>query len=654
METPTLPAVASAEKTVAEALRLLREGDLVSLAHSPLAQDALLDRWCVGAVPRDSARRGQAMQAMLAALIERLRPVGAHSWTALSWRSYNVLAGFYLEGRRISELAERMGVVEQTIYPIRAQATAALTALLHEEQQAPAAQPNLAIAALYPALPAAQQTLLRMVALGDAPLPALLLHGLARAAGLQQIEQQVVALLGAGVIAAHDSPLAYSVAAKLRPYLGNLLSPEERSAWHSAAGEYRRAQGEFLLAAQHLRAAASYDAAAALLIDHAQAITDAAQAGQLAALLAEFRGPELSPLRWAQLKLLAGDTAMHMQDVDTAIQAYQHALRVGDLHLKAEAYYKRGRAFRLRSVDEAQSHFAYGIQLLEDAGATDPLLLQLYLEQAWCWIQERQDFAEAEAALTRAAALAPPHDRARWAEVQNTWGMFFHHKGEYATAIRYRQQAWLAANEMQDTLALTKFAHNLGLDYMELKQYEQALRYFAQSAELAHKTANRQMQGLCWKSTGGCYFWLRQYEQAITFYLQAYTIFREMDNRNWQANTCYDLAEVYALLGQRVEMQRYFTEAATLAREGGLDRPLVALAALARAHAGLYPPAAELNERQQLAYDLVKQHGQITNQQYRDLTGVSPKQAARDLQAMVEQRALIRVGEGRATTYVLG
>ncbi|MBA3469298.1 MAG: hypothetical protein H0T53_06590, partial [Herpetosiphonaceae bacterium] len=42
-----------------------------------------------------------------------------------------------------------------------------------------------------------------------------------------------------------------------------------------------------------------------------------------------------------------------------------------------------------------------------------------------------------------------------------------------------------------------------------------------------------------------------------------------------------------------------------------------------------------------------------TNREYRDLTAVSPKQAARDLNELLEWGVLVRVGEGRSTEYRL-
>jgi predicted HTH transcriptional regulator len=64
-------------------------------------------------------------------------------------------------------------------------------------------------------------------------------------------------------------------------------------------------------------------------------------------------------------------------------------------------------------------------------------------------------------------------------------------------------------------------------------------------------------------------------------------------------------------------------------------------------------PARAWHSRQQQALAYVQANGEITNRTYQQLTGVSQKQTVRDLNELVEQGVLTRVGNGRATRYVL-
>ncbi len=61
-----------------------------------------------------------------------------------------------------------------------------------------------------------------------------------------------------------------------------------------------------------------------------------------------------------------------------------------------------------------------------------------------------------------------------------------------------------------------------------------------------------------------------------------------------------------------------------------------------------------LNERQIKAVLNVKKHGEISNREYRRLTGVSDETARQELMALVKRNLLQIQGRGRATRYVLG
>jgi ATP-dependent DNA helicase RecG len=61
-----------------------------------------------------------------------------------------------------------------------------------------------------------------------------------------------------------------------------------------------------------------------------------------------------------------------------------------------------------------------------------------------------------------------------------------------------------------------------------------------------------------------------------------------------------------------------------------------------------------LNERQEQALAHIQEHGRITNSEYQALVPeVSPETIRRDLADLVEKNLLIRIGEKRATYYIL-
>ncbi len=61
----------------------------------------------------------------------------------------------------------------------------------------------------------------------------------------------------------------------------------------------------------------------------------------------------------------------------------------------------------------------------------------------------------------------------------------------------------------------------------------------------------------------------------------------------------------------------------------------------------------DLDKREARAMRYIQEHGSITNREYRQLTGVSASTANRNLESLVGQKILIRVGGKRGTRYKL-
>lgn len=66
-----------------------------------------------------------------------------------------------------------------------------------------------------------------------------------------------------------------------------------------------------------------------------------------------------------------------------------------------------------------------------------------------------------------------------------------------------------------------------------------------------------------------------------------------------------------------------------------------------------FTKGSPLNERQERALQFVRAHNSISRAQYRALSGVSERQALRELSGLEAMGLLIRVGRGRATRYEL-
>ncbi len=644
---------------VNQALKSCREGQLLELGTSPLAQSSLVATCFLSDEPVTLDGRALALTAVMHWAVERLRPAGELQWTAYAWRIYLLLEHFYLHGMRVSELAEKMGVVEQTLYDTRPLAFNAAAGVLRQELAAPQDLPRRKqqyVAMRYAGLLPAEQAILRCAAIFRHPVDLALLESILARSESDATARTPIALtrlFDNRLLVSNDEHTIVIAHPEIRPYLLGLLSSGERRAWHEAAAGRSAESGDYIDAAIHFRQAGMLRSAAELLVSHHQAIVDNMQREELRAMLAEFRPGELAETTWVQMKIIAGGLAEMMQDVDTAAVEYGKALSARDLETKALAYYRRARVLELKNLDEALAHYLYCIQLLESNPRLPALLARVYVDLAWIYIQERPDLPQAWDLLTKATRLVEAGDRETWSQLHNALGDWHYHNRSLKEALEHHQQGWLAANEIQNLDLMLNSAHNLGTIYTETGDYAHALEYLHTAGRLAAQSGNRKMEAMVQKSLGACYFWMKDFPQAIAHDAQAREIYIEMGNRNRQASACYDLAEAYSALGEVNEGRVFFKEGTSIAAEMGLKRYQDSFEELASVYPGLARPEKGLSDRQQQILAYLKEIGELKSDECARLTGISKEQAIRDLNELVEMGILTRQGKARATRYLM-
>lgn len=633
------------------AYKYCREGRLLELSTLPLAHSPLVEQCFLQGVPISPDVRGGTLQSVLRWAVMRLRPGGEHSWLSYQWRLYNTVAFFYFESMRVSELAERMAIAEQTLYQVRASAMEAIAQTLQTELDRPrdlAGRKYLAISDRYELFSADQQLILRLLAAFKQGMPAKLLHTLAANSDVVNIQSDIHQLVASNWVVTNERGSELLLHPEVSDYLRTRLTPTERSAWHSQIGDYFARREQYLSAAQHYFSADLVLHAAQILIDHYAAIVNNLQVDEMLQLIGEFHHTDIDQATWAQLKIVAGDGAYLLEDVDAALAAYKQALSAPDLAVKARAYYHRAKVLELRNSDEALAHYAYCIQLLANQPSPDPLLVRVYIDRAILLLEKRNNTNQATADLENAAQIIAADARGDWADLHTAWLTIDIRREAFESAIEHGQQAWLAANEIGDVIRMMHAAHNLGMLYARIGRFEQATVYLEHSLSLSIEVGNRHFAGLSSKTLGGGLFMIGNYAEAQRRYLEAYAIFVEMGNQSWQAHTCFDLAEVCVELGDMAGMQHYFDEGITLAREAGDVRLVETFEKFGRSHQSLF---SDLNPRQLVALNYIQQHGKITNRQYQEINEVSARQALRDLAELESAEIIIKVGKGRATHY---
>jgi tetratricopeptide (TPR) repeat protein len=643
------------KKHTSDALKLYRDGRLLELSMLALAYSSLVETSFLTGIPVSADVRGRTLQSTLHWAINRLRPKGQHSWTALNWRHYNILFYFYLERRRVSDLARLMGLAKQTLYQTRGDALTAISHILHEEllnAQDIAGRKRQAIADRYALLTSDSQLILRLTVAFRHSMPINLVHLLSRQSGGRNTQNAIHELVNANWLVTNERGTEVLAHPEVGDFLLTLLSPEERRSWHTAISQHYHERRDYWETARHLRWAGDYKQSAQILIQYQQHILNNMHVEDMVDMLSRFHRSELDDNLWVQLKIMTGDAALLMKDLDTALEEYRQALHAEDITVKALAYYRRAKAFALTNLDESLAHYAYCTRLLEGITPIDSLLGQVYIDRAWIFLEERQDLERAQADLQRAEQIVPAGMRDIWSNLHNAWLSLYTWQGDWDRAVKHGLQAWIAANETQDVNQMVNTSHNLGMTYTRLGKFDSALEYLNKSLDLAVQASNRQMEGLNSKTIGGCQFMLGRKETAVIHYQTAHDIFSEMGNENWQAHTCYDLAEVYGELAEGNKLKIFFDEGMALAESLGDERLLQEFGILAKRYQGIIPLAVALTERQLATLAVVNKEGFITNKQHQLLNGISSRQALRDLNEMVDKKLLIKTGHGRGTRYL--
>lgn len=632
--------------------------DVPVLASLELAQGSLVTRCLLeGDAGMYPDARGWALRATLDWALENLR-IHHQKWVN---QSYEVLHARYIEGVSNTEYANRTSLTDNAAQKRRQKAVERVTELLQQELESVIG------------LVDRKQRMLRLRYDNCSGEQKLMLHFLGVFRGVVDIDTiftwgensaqySLDHLLAINLLVHGRVFTEVRVHPEVRPYLLKLILPGERKEWERAAAAFHQQRGDVLEAVYHWQMAGCAEAAAALLIAQRREVGhENLPLESLRERLAAFRWSDLSLDTRAQLNLLTGRAEELAGHLEAALRAYREALAAVENSVKAEAYYRLGRVYRQTDLDAALAHFGHGKRLLADTTHPDEyeLLARVCISEAWIFIDHRPDAAAIEQNLTL-AEKALPHcaEKERTillSDLYNARAAALHTFRRQQVApyqqnyIAYRWQAWRYAQEARDLVRMMNTGHNLGMAYMRQGQYAAARPLFQESHELASQLGNRRMVAVNNKALGNWFVLsASDYGQAVPYLTRAYADLREMENQFHLATVCYDLAEAYALLGEGMAGKSYYEEGMRIAAALGNEPLQSALAALAQQCPEL---TLALNDRQQQAVGFMRANGAITNQEYRDLTDVSPRTAARDLNELVMAGICEQVGQGRTTHY---
>ena len=642
------------EEYVSEGFKYIREGRILELSALPLAQTRLVTDCLLTGHPVTPDIRGRTFRSVLRWAIDRLKPGGEHNWYANEWRKYNTLKYFYLEGLKVAELAEKMGIADQTLYLIRAEAIASVTRVLLEELNTPVdgqRRKNYALEDQYKLQTTFSRIILRLLTAFGQSMPYRLIQSALQSPDDTDLTQSLADLVNSGMVISDPTFSTILVHPETIDFLTLQLSSKEKEEWHELIGGYFLDKSSFIEAAKHFEKAGLVQKTVAILLQYHEAIINDMQIEELQTLIATLKKTDFDEDTWAKVQLLNGDNLKLIGSLDEAISAYQKALGAESISLKAQAYYQRAMALFLVNLDEALAHYDYCIELLTQNDIDQDLLTRAYIGRAQVFLNENQ-LDIAEESLAQATLLIDASNRDIFSYLQSAWYYLSIKKNDLKEAVSYGQKAWLAANEVGDSVRMAEMSHNLGMIYAQLGEIEKSRDYLNKSSVIATEIGNLEVVAANKKTLGGLFFIQKDYERAIKEYESAWEMLTDMGNLNWQTHTAYDLAEVYAAINNVSKFWQYYNQGLALAEKFGYSSLIKEFIKLKDAY-GFQDSFGKLNDRQKLVIHHLRQNTKITNREFQSLADISPRQALRDLQELVELELIQKVGKGRSVHYRL-
>ncbi|MFT5194257.1 MAG: putative membrane protein [Candidatus Promineifilaceae bacterium] len=642
------------QKDIGDGFKYVREGRILELSALPFAQTRLVTDCLLTGHPITPDIRGRTLRSILRWAIDRLKPGGEHKWFANEWRNFNILNYFYLEGLKVAEVSEKMGIADQTLYLIRLEAIAAVAQVLVQEIKQPVdgqRRKNYVLEDQYKLQTNYSRTILRLLTAFGQSMPYRLISSVMQTEDSTYLNQSLSDLVNSGLIISDPAFSTVLVHPETIDFLAIQLSSQEREEWHSQIADYFLEQANFIEAAKQYKRADLPQKSANVLLNNHEAIINDMQIEDLQHLIGNLKPTELDEDSWVRIQLLNGDNLKLLGNLDGAISAYQKALAAESIPLKARAYYQRAMALFLTNLDEALAHYNYCIKLLIEYNIEPDLLTRAYIGQAQVYLRENQ-FDVAEESLQHATMRINESNREIFSYLQSAWYYLSIKRNDLKKAVLHGQQAWLAATEIGDSVRMAEMSHNLGMIYAQLGDFDKSSDYLNKSIVIAKEIGNLEVLAANRKTLGGLYFIQKDFDNAIKEYEAAWKMLINMGNLNWQTHTAYDLAEVYGEVGNEEKFWEFYNQGLVLAEKVG-NSSLVEELNLLQENLSFQNRSENLNERQTLIIFHLRQHQKITNRDFQSLTQLSPRQALRELQDLVEKNLIEKAGKGRSAHYRL-
>lgn len=149
----------------------------------------------------------------------------------------------------------------------------------------------------------------------------------------------------------------------------------------------------------------------------------------------------------------------------------------------------------------------------------------------------------------------------------NATGMFYYQKkSNYVLAFDNLLLGYKVAEDLNYERGLEIISNNLGLIYLQTKNYEQSLYYFTKSLSINKKTKNYKSASVTLSNIEIVYSSQKDYDKALLYGEESIKIQRTLNDSSFIANVLNNVGDTYLNIGKSDKAFDYYKEALIIAK----------------------------------------------------------------------------------------
>ncbi|BBD57070.1 tetratricopeptide TPR_3 (plasmid) [Planktothrix agardhii NIES-204] len=225
--------------------------------------------------------------------------------------------------------------------------------------------------------------------------------------------------------------------------------------------------------------------------------------------------------------------------------------------------------------------------------------LEQLLQQGQRQFQQSQ-YQEALVTYQQALVLSQKlNNQLKQAEILYNLGTVHRFVSEYHQAVKLLNQALDIVKSIsgnKKTSLLGRISSEIGVNYYNLSQYPEALKWYQQGLTISREVRDRQLESLTLDHIGVVKRRQGNYQEALSFHEQALDISQEINDISVQARIFNNIGIVYDLLGEYDKSLAYDNQGLTISRRMGdryVESRILNSMGVVYANQGLYPQALD-------------------------------------------------------------